>query len=86
MSSGSSRFSAKMLLTIEPLMPCDESRFQGGMQLAFIHIDTQLGICSAVSVIGHPCLPGLERTSSTIYQTRGPAWREAIVSNFKGHA
>jgi hypothetical protein len=24
---------------------------------------------------------GLERTSSTIYQTRGPAWREAIDSN-----
>jgi len=57
-----------------------EAVSHGGEQQDFIHIDTlsrQLprGISNRARVLG------LERTSSTIYQTRGPAWREAIVSN-----
>jgi hypothetical protein len=46
-----------------------------------LYISTlKLGICSC-SISDRARMPGLERTSSTIYQTRGPAWREAIVSN-----
>lgn len=52
----------------------------GDRQQAFIHIDTQTRhlLCS---ISNRARLLGLEHTSSTIYQTRGPAWREAIVSN-----
>lgn len=53
---------------------------QGEGQQDFIHIETQTRhlLCS-ISNRARVC--GLERTSSMISQIRGPAWREAIVSN-----
>lgn len=69
-----------MLLATESLMPCDGSRLsrRPAASLYTYRRSTRHLLCS---ISNRARVLGLEHTSSTIYQTRGPAWREAIVSN-----
>ena len=61
-------------------MPCDGSRLsrRPAASLYTYRRSTRHLLCS---ISNRARVLGLEHTSSTIYQTRGPAWREAIVSN-----
>ena len=61
-------------------MPCDDGHYsrRWAARLYTCRHSTRHLLCS---ISNRARLLGLERTSSTISQTRGPAWREAIVSN-----
>ena len=69
-----------MPLTIELLMSSDKGHCSKGCarRLYTYQDSTRHLLCS---ISNRARVLGLERVSSTIYQTRGPAWREAIVSN-----